>query len=249
MSRRIDGRHPKRCRSCPRRNLLLGLLEPNYFSIATLFFAFFGVVLWFRDFDFYHRHFFDTGAIVAAYNLLRIVFVFLLCWLVYAPGAAITALITSERDCAASAGRACRAGFRHRGRSLACGDADPWHRRPVLLVGHGGALLARSHRTARHFGRVAADALQSIAGQISLLRRGMQQPQAIGAVAIAIAAFWLLLLRGLYPSGTYDYYLHYFPYYLAVLKDHGLAPNDVWYPLLVLKGATAFLPRHGSDRS
>jgi hypothetical protein len=210
-------------------------------SIATLFFAFFGVVLWFRNFDFYHQHFFDTGAIVAAYNLLRIVFVFLLCWLVYAPGAAITALITSEHDCAALS-RVERAvlGF---GIGVAL-----WHV-AMLILGIIGLYywsvmvvlcLLVLIASARHFGRVAADALQSAAGQLSLLRRGVQIPQTIGAVAIAIAAFWLLLLRGLYPNGTFDYYLHYFPYYLAVLKNHGLAPNVVWYHYWYSKGYGLF---------
>ena len=48
---------------------------------------------------------------------------------------------------------------------------------------------------------------------------------------------WLLLLRGLFPGGGGDYYTHYFYYYLEVLKNHGLAPNDVWYHYYYSKGS------------
>ena len=61
-------------------------------SAAALVFGFIGVVAWFDGVDFYHRHFFDTGPIVAADNVVRIVFVVIFSWLIYAPGAAIAAL-------------------------------------------------------------------------------------------------------------------------------------------------------------
>ena len=54
---------------------------------------------------------------------------------------------------------------------------------------------------------------------------------------IAVVAAWLLLRRGLFPGGSGDYYTHYFYYYLEVLKNHGLAPNDVWYHYYYSKGS------------
>ncbi len=68
---------------------------------AVLIFGFIGVVAWFDGVDFYHRHFFDTGPIVAADNVVRIVFVAFFSWLIYAPGAAIAALIMSADERAA----------------------------------------------------------------------------------------------------------------------------------------------------
>ena len=47
----------------------------------------------------------------------------------------------------------------------------------------------------------------------------------------------MLLRRGLFPGGSGDYYTHYFYYYLEVLKNHGLAPNDVWYHYYYSKGS------------
>src|SRR6202051_2565467 len=68
---------------------------------AALICGFIGVVAWFDAIDFYHRHFFDTGPIVAADNLVRIVFVVIFSWLIYAPGAAIAGLVMSTDERAA----------------------------------------------------------------------------------------------------------------------------------------------------
>ena len=70
-------------------------------AVAALIGGFIGVVLWFDRVDFYHRHFFDTGAIVAADNVVRIVFVGIFSWLIYAPGAAVAALVTTPAERAA----------------------------------------------------------------------------------------------------------------------------------------------------
>src|SRR6516162_1873372 len=70
-------------------------------AVAALLASFVAVVLWFDRIDYYHRHFFDAGAIVVVDNALRIVFVGILSWLIYAPGAGIVALIISPRERAA----------------------------------------------------------------------------------------------------------------------------------------------------
>lgn len=58
--------------------------------------------------------------------------------------------------------------------------------------------------------------------------------------ACAFALFLLLLVKGLYPSGVHDYMTHYFYYYKAVVANHGLLPNDVWYHYYYSKGAGTF---------
>src|SRR5580693_6625711 len=67
-------------------------------AAAALILGFIGVVAWFDSIDFYHRHFFDTGPIVAADNLVRIIFVVIFSWLIYAPGAAAAALLLSADE-------------------------------------------------------------------------------------------------------------------------------------------------------
>ena len=70
-------------------------------AVAVLLGGFIGVVLWFDWVDFYNKHFFDTGAIVFADNVVRIVFVGIFSWLIYAPGAAVVALVTTPDQRAA----------------------------------------------------------------------------------------------------------------------------------------------------
>lgn len=70
-------------------------------AAAALICCFIGVVAWFACVDFYHRHFFDTGPIVAVDNVVRVVFVVIFSWLIYAPGAAIAALVMSADELAA----------------------------------------------------------------------------------------------------------------------------------------------------
>ncbi|WP_316168985.1 MULTISPECIES: hypothetical protein [unclassified Bradyrhizobium] len=52
----------------------------------------------------------------------------------------------------------------------------------------------------------------------------------------AMAALLLLLVKGLFPAGGHDYFLHYFPYYEAVIRHHGIWPNEVWYHYFYSKG-------------
>jgi hypothetical protein len=70
-------------------------------AAAALLGGFIGVLLWFDGVDFYNKHFFDTGAIVFADNVVRIVFVAIFSWLIYAPGAAVAALVTTPDQRAA----------------------------------------------------------------------------------------------------------------------------------------------------
>jgi hypothetical protein len=207
-------------------------------AFGALIFGFAGVVSWFAAVDFYHRHFFEPGMIVAADNAVRVVFVGLFSWLIYAPGAGVAILIMSPAARAAlSPAERAVLGF-----GIGVGV---WHvvmlllgvlnlyYRPVLA----GLCLVVLVASGRHFGRVAVAGCRGLAIRFTELRRGGPSQQTIGAVLIAVVAAWLLLRRGLFPGGGSDYYTHYFYYYLAVLKNHGLAPNDVWYHYYYSKGS------------
>jgi hypothetical protein len=223
--------------------------KPLYFgtalrlAAAALIVGFIGVVAWFDAIDFYHRHFFDTGPIVAADNLVRVIFVGIFSWLIYAPGAAIAALVmsTDERAALTPPERAVL-GF---GIGLGL-----WHVAMLILGLLGlyyrpmmvGLCLAVVVVSARHFANLAIAGWRSFAVGFAGLRHGRATPERIGIILIGVAAVWLLLLRGLCPGGGGDYYTHYFYYYLEVLKNHGLAPNDVWYHYYYSKGSgLAFL--------
>ena len=223
--------------------------KPPYFGAtqrlwaAALIFGFIGIVVWFGAIDFYHRHFFDTGPIVAADNVVRVVFVAMLSWLIYAPGAAIAALLMSPNERAAlTPPERAVLGF---GIGLGL-----WHVVMLILGLLGlyyrpvidGLCLVIVVASARHFADVAIAGWRSFAVGFAGLRQGRATPERIGIILIGAAAVWLLLLRGLFPGGGGDYYTHYFYYYLEVLKNHGLAPNDVWYHYYYSKGSgLAFL--------
>jgi hypothetical protein len=218
-------------------------IKAEMLAAAVLLGGFIGVVLWFDWVDFYNKHFFDAGAIVFADNLVRIVFVGIFSWLIYAPGAAVVALVTvpGERDALLPAERAVL-GF-----GIGVGI---WHvvmlilgvlglyYRAVMIVLCLVVLVA----SARHFGHAAVAGCRSLADRFTALRRRRASPQEIGTILIVVVAAWLLLRRGLFPGGGSDYYTHYFYYYLEVLKNHGLRPNDVWYHYYYSKGCgLAFL--------
>jgi hypothetical protein len=210
-------------------------------AVAALLGGFVGMVLWFDAVDFYHRHFFDTGAIAFANNAVRIVFVGIFSWLIYAPGAGVAALIMppDQRAALSPAERAVLGfgigvGIWHVA-MLILGVLD-WYYQAVV-VGPCLVILAAS---ARHFGRVAVAGWCALAERVGELRHRRATPQEVGAILIAVVAAWVLLRRGLYPGGSSDYYTHYFYYYLEVLKNHGLAPNDVWYHYYYEKGDGLF---------
>ena len=212
-------------------------------AIAVLLGGFIGVVLWFDRVDFYHKHFFDTGAIVFADNVVRIVFVGIFSWLIYAPGAAIAALVTTpDQRAALSPAERAVLGF-----GIGVGI---WHV-VMLILGVldlyyrsvlAGLCLVVLIASSRHFAHVAVAGCRDLANRFTALRQRRASSQQVGAILIAVVAAWLLLRRGLFPGGSGDYYTHYFYYYLEVLKNHGLAPNDVWYHYYYSKGSgLAFL--------
>ena len=207
-------------------------------KITALFCAFIAVVLWFWYVDFYHRHFFDSGAIVLVDNLLRVVFVIILAWLIYAPGAGVAALLTTPKEYTRfSAVERAVLGFGigtglWSVALLLLGLVGLYHR--GVMVGLCLIVLASS---AKHFAYVAEAAQRRLITGFTEVGRGRAMPRITGLALLAVAALWLLLVRGLYPGGSGDYYTHYFYYYLAVLKNHGLAPNDVWYHYYYSKGS------------
>jgi hypothetical protein len=210
-------------------------------AVAVLLGGFVGVVLWFDAIDFYHRHYFDTGAIAFANNGVRIVFVGIFSWLIYAPGAGVAALVMppDQRAALSPAERAVLGfgigvGIWHVA-MLILGVLD-WYYQAVVV----GLCLVILVASARHFGRVAVAGWRALADRVVQLRHRRATPQEVGAILIAVVAAWVLLRRGLYPGGSGDYYTHYFYYYLDVLKTHGLAPNDVWYHYYYEKGDGLF---------
>jgi hypothetical protein len=214
------------------------LANTNLLIIATFISAFLAVILWFDWIDFYNQHFFDPGVIVIANNAARILFVLFFSWLIYAPGAGIVRLVMSSSDQVkltpaerAVLGFGIGVGIWHVA-MLVLGILGLYYR--IAMVGLCLAVIVTS---GPHFAKVAIIGWQVLAKRLIELRQRRVSVQTKGAVLVTIGAAWLLLGRGLYPGGSGDYYTHYFYYYLEVLKNHGLAPNDVWYHYYYSKGS------------
>ena len=201
-----------------------GFSAAELLAVAALLGGFVGVVLWFDGVDFYDRHYFDTGAIAVADNMMRIVFVGILSWLIYAPGAGIAACVTTpgERAVLSPAERAVL-GF-----GIGVGI---WHVAMLILGVLGlyyravmvALCLAGSRRIGATFRPCRRRRLRGLSDCFTALR----QRRAIAAggrrdfdrcrrrVGAAAART--------FPGGSGDYYTHYFYYYLAkVLKNHAL---------------------------
>ncbi len=219
----------------PRRRLIIKIVGP-----ALLFTVFLAVVAWFSIEDFYSRHFFDRGIIVFADNAFRIAFVMVLAWLVCAPGTVIVDRFARREGGIQLSGmeRAVLAfgtgiGLWH-AVLLLLGIVGLYYR-SVIVVLCALVLLA----TSPQFGRF----IDGAASRTALaLRADWRQfiPEITCAALISAVALWLLLVRGLYPGGNGDYFSHYFYYYLSVIKNHGLIPNDVWYHYYYSKGYGLF---------
>jgi hypothetical protein len=194
---------------------------------------FLGIVVYFSKVDFYHQSFFPRGLGVPVYNTARIVFLFLFAWLIYAPGSAIARLITPDRIYAtippierAIVGFGLGVGAWEI-LMLLLGEADLYYR--SIAVGMSAFVLIAS---AGHFGAIVRAGYRNSVR----LRRDVRMSLVLSIVAVVVASIVLLLVRGLYPGGGHDYYTHYFYYYIQVLKNHGLAPNDVWYHYYYSRG-------------
>lgn len=210
----------------------------EWLVVGALIGGFISVVAWFDSVDFYHRHFFDAGGIVVADNVVRIVFVGIFSWLIYAPGAGVSALITSPSERATlSAAERGVLGF-----GIGIGI---WHvvmlilgvlglyYRPVMA----GLCLVIVVGSSRHFARITVAGYSALIEHLKKLQQCRASPQEVSAILIGAVATWLLLRRGLYPGGGSDYFTHYFYYYLEVLENHSLAPNDLWYHYYQSKGS------------
>jgi len=209
--------------------------------IVGLFAFFLTIVAWFVWVDFYNRHFFDHGAVVFADNLARIGFLFLLAWLIYAPGAAIARWLQARMSPVklsplerAVIGFGIGVGLWHV-LMLLLGLAGLYYR--SVMIGLAGVVLLC---TARHFAAVASASWRSLTQHARDVAKGIGIRQTLAVVFVVACAIALLLVRGLYPGGGGDYYTHYFYYYLEVLKNHDLSPNDVWYHYYYSKGYGLF---------
>jgi hypothetical protein len=62
----------------------------------------------------------------------------------------------------------------------------------------------------------------------------------ISICIMVTTAILLLIVKGLFPAGGHDYYVHYSQFYKEVILSGSIWPNNVWYHFFYSKGAGAF---------
>ena len=240
-----------------RRRRVLFIAAAVAFAVGYVY-----LLYWFRSVDFYHRHFFDEGALAQDYQRARLVFVFYFAWLIYSAGiGALAVIVGRERYAVLRAWERYPLGFLI-GAAVwsvplyAAGLASMYQK--PLAVGATLVIMAASlpHlaacieeastallRLCNRLRRFVSDAAKSgfcscqksetIDRSLGLLRMLLS---ATLVTATGAAAILFILTKGLYPGGGHDYYNHYFPYYVRVVQSGSTLPNDVWYHFFYSKG-------------
>ena len=208
-----------------------------YATVFSLIYIF--IIIYFHVADIYNHHFFEPR-VTAVYNLVRCLFCVYLFAAICVPGYAALSAI----------GGSVFAGLRPLARLTAaffCGAAL-WHALLLLLgflnlyfypiavalslpaVAFAPICLGPILRDLSHDARDDFKKRSSVIAWATVFYAG----------GIFASAILLLIVKGLFPAGGHDYFNHYHGYYEAVLQNHGLWPNDVWYQFYYSKGMGLF---------
>ena len=205
--------------------------------------VFIGLIAWFKKYDLYHAHFSQSGGLVLLYNVCRALFIFYLFWIVHTVGSFVLGLLPQDPDRPVNVVDSMALAF--------FSGAGLWHIW-MLILGYLNlyyaqtAVICTVPLVGFSFWNLRRDVLmlrKDIDGQsISLAcPRAFSIARRVCVVSLAavasVAAFTLLLVKGLYPAGGHDYFVHYFSYLKAVIAHHGIWPNEVWYHYYYSKGA------------
>jgi hypothetical protein len=201
------------------------------------------VVFWFKQVDVYHRAFETSGALVAVNNLFRVGFIFYLFSLVLAAGAALLRLFPGNTYASMGSLDRLVVGF--------FAGSGLWHV-TMLVLGYLGlyttpiivaltlpavALSYREWRMTFESVRQSAAVDWTLLHQLNSRESVLVSLRIVAAVSLLVVFIALLLVKGLYPGGGPDYFVHYFPYINAVIQRGDLWPNEVWYHYYYSKGA------------
>ena len=190
------------------------------------------MIVWFKYVDIYHTHFSSTGALILLHNLFRVLFVFYLFWIVQAVGAAVLRLLGADLEALGPLEYLALTFFAGTG---------PWHV-VLLAVGYSNLLdvLAMVLLTAPVVALSFFELRFVMPGLRALLRKEVKRASnATRGICIlaGLALLALLLVKGLYPGGSQDYFVHYFHAYEAVLDHASIRPAETWWHYLNTKGA------------
>jgi hypothetical protein len=203
------------------RNLMHLKVMPVFVAFVAVYVA---IVFWFKYVDVYHQEFSIAGPHVAFYNLSRTLYIFYLFWIVYQAGNFL--LTRVAKDAWKSVGGVERIATGFFAGTGIC-------QATLLLLGYLGlytvpvAIAITLPLVVFAYRDIASSCSAARVGIANWYARRDAQTWLFGlAVATGLAAaVALLLVKGLYPGGGHDYYLHYFSYYKSVIDRGGLWPT------------------------
>ena len=183
---------------------------------ATLF--------WFKEVDVYHKEFSTAGLQIAVYNLCRVIYIFYLFWIIYQVGNfLLTCLARNSWKAISGADRIAIGFFAGTGVCQAI----------LLLLGYLDLytvpvaititlpLVAFAYRDAA----TSFYATRLAIANWYARRRARDLLFGLAEATALAAGVALLLVKGLYPAGGHDYFLHYFSYYKSVIDRGGIWPT------------------------
>jgi hypothetical protein len=209
----------------------------RHFSGHCVFVGGFLAVLFFFNFiDVEHNHYFEA-AYSGVYNAFRIVFIAYLFWIIYFIGYRLLLFVAGGQSVA-------EIGLQNRlalaffvGAAaltivmLPLGYLSLYWRAVAALATIPVVIVSSPH-----FSAVRSELRSAVARHI---RQNPIRHVVLSGFMLLAALFFggvLLLVKGLYPQGGHDYYLHYSQFYAAVIDNHGIWPNDIWYQYYYSKG-------------
>ena len=202
-----------------------------------LFFGgFLAVLFYFGFIDVYDNHYFARGD-TEIYNAFRVVFMAYFFWIVYFTGQKILLFVAGDRSVAEINLRDRLAlGFFVGAAALTIVMLVLgylylyWHAVAALIT---IAIVAVSYP---HFALVVRQLRSAFARYLRLSSTLDIILSGIMLLAVIFFGGALLLVKGLYPQGGHDYYLHYSQFYTTVIDSHSIWPNDFWYQYYYSKG-------------
>jgi hypothetical protein len=198
--------------------------------------GFVAVVAYFNFVDVYDNHYLQRG-LGGIYNAFRVVFIVYLFWLICFTGHKILVFGVGDRPVAdIQLHERLALGFFVGAAALTIamlvlGYAYLYWRSVAALI--AASIIAVSYRD---FVRVLQEARSSVARYVRNSSRVDTALTTAMAIGVLFAGAILLLVKGLYPQGGHDYYLHYSQFYSMVIDSHGIWPNAFWYQYYYSKG-------------
>jgi hypothetical protein len=219
----------------PFNHLLAPSRRADVLRFALYLGGFVALITWFEYVDVYHSHFSDTGVLVLLNNLFRVLFIFYLFWIVQTVGAILLrSLGDLQPDTVGTLDYLALTFFAGTG---------PWH---VVLLAVGYANLLNAGVMVILTAPVVALSFRELRlvtpGLRTVIGRLYGGSGLFKSFCTLLLFVWcaLLLVKGLYPGGSQDYYNHYFPGYQAFVDHGSIWPNEAWVLYFYSKGAGLF---------